>query len=54
MTIDFDLETLSPRAQKLLLMKSNEWKCTPSEAFARILDERAKKEKVKAEEKEAA
>lgn len=54
MTIDFDLDQLSPRAQKLLLMRSNQWGCTPSEAFARILDEQAKREKVKAEEKEAA
>lgn len=55
MTIDFDLDQLTPRGQKLLLMKSNEWKCTPSEAFARILDEVAKKAKVMAPEpKEAA
>ena len=59
MTIDFDLDQLTARGQKLLLMKSNEWKCTPSEAFARILDLAAKKAGVKAErpnpnEKEAA
>ena len=54
MTIDFDLDQLTPRGQKLLLMRSNEWRCTPSEAFARILDEVAKREKVKVEEREVA
>ncbi len=50
MTIDFDLDQLTPRAQKLLLMKSNEWRCTPSEAFARILDQLAAKAKITADE----
>ena len=54
MTIDFDLDQLTARAQKLLLMKSNEWKCTPSEAFARILDQLAKKAKITTTEEVAA
>ncbi|MBP6785327.1 MAG: hypothetical protein KA152_16140 [Verrucomicrobiales bacterium] len=54
MTIDFDLDQLTARGQKLLLMKSNEWKCTPSEAFARILDLAAKKAGVKAEPEQTA
>ena len=46
MTIEFDLDELTPRGNKLLLMKANEWNCTPSEALSRILEAAAKRAKI--------
>jgi hypothetical protein len=46
MTIDFDLNKLTERGRMLLLMKSNEWGCTPGEALARLLEAAAKKAKL--------
>lgn len=46
MTIEFDLDEMTDRGRKLLLMKSNEWQCTPSQAMARLMDEAAKRAKV--------
>ena len=43
MTIEFDLKQLSEGSTRFLMLKANEWKCTPSEALARILDDRAKR-----------
>ena len=43
MNIEIDLSKLSERAQRLLLLKANEWGVTPADALARILDERAKR-----------
>lgn len=46
MTIDFDLKTMTERGRMLLLMRANEWGCTPGEAMARILEDEAKKAKL--------
>jgi hypothetical protein len=46
MTIEFDLDELTPRGNKLLLMKANEWSCTPAEALSRILEAAAKRAKI--------
>ena len=46
MTIQFDLDSMTDRGRKLLLMKANEWQCTPSQAMSRIFDEAAKRAKV--------
>lgn len=54
MTIEFDLTKLSERARTLLLMKANQWGCTPAEAMARLLDAAAKRAKVSSPEPQAA
>lgn len=46
MTIEFDLDEMTDRGRKLLLMKANEWQCTPSQAMSRLVDEAAKRAKV--------
>jgi len=46
MTIEFDLDEMTERGRKLLLMKANEWNCTPSQAMARLMDAAAKRAKV--------
>jgi hypothetical protein len=46
MTIDFDLNILTERGRMLLLARANEWRCTPAEAMARILEAVAKKSKL--------
>lgn len=46
MNIEFDLTKLSERARTLLLMKANQWGCTPAEAMARLLDAAAKRAKI--------
>lgn len=48
MTIEFDLDQFSERGRKLLLMKANQWGCAPAVALARMLDEAAKRSRVKA------
>lgn len=55
MNIEFDLTKLSERARTLLLMRANQWGCTPAEAMGRLLDESAKRAKLpNPETKEAA
>jgi hypothetical protein len=46
MTIEFDLDEMTERGRKLLLMKSNEWSCPPAEALSRILEAAAKRAKI--------
>ena len=46
MTIEFDLDQFTERGRKLLLMRANQWGCSPAEAMARILDEDARKARV--------
>jgi hypothetical protein len=46
MTIEFDLDEMTERGRKLLLMKSNEWAVTPTQAMARLLEEAAKRAKI--------
>lgn len=46
MTIEFEIESLTPRARMLLLVRANQWGCTPAEAMARIFDEAAKRAKI--------
>jgi hypothetical protein len=48
MTIELDLDELTERGRMLLLKRANEWRCTPTEAMARILDEDARKARVSA------
>lgn len=43
MTIDFELDKLPPASLRHLMLKANQWGCTPAEALARILDAAAKK-----------
>jgi hypothetical protein len=45
MTIEFDISKLSDRARRVLLIRANQWVCTPAEALARILEDRAKRDK---------
>lgn len=52
--IEFDLDQFTERGRKLLLMRANQWQCTPAEAMARILDEDARKAKITVNGKEAA
>ena len=54
MNIEFDLSKLSERARTLLLMRANQWGCTPAEAMARLLDESAKRAKLPKPEQTAA
>jgi len=54
MNIEFDLTKLSERARTLLLMRANQWGCTPAEAMGRILDAAAKRAKVATPEPQAA
>ena len=44
MTIDFQIESLSPLGQRFLLQQASRWQCTPEAAMTRILDERAAKD----------
>jgi hypothetical protein len=37
-TLEFDPNAYSERSLKLILLKAQEWKCTPAEAVARLLD----------------
>ncbi len=46
MTLELDLDQFSERGRKLLLMRANQWGCTPAEALSRILDAAAKKAKL--------
>jgi|GEM_PF-2381623 len=46
MKIEFDLDEMTEKGRKLLLMRANEWQCTPTQAMARVLDEAAKRAKV--------
>jgi hypothetical protein len=46
MTIEFDLDEMTERGRKLLLMKANEWAVTPTQAMARILEAAAKRAKI--------
>ena len=48
MTIEFDLDEMTERGRKLLLMKANEWSCPPAEALSRILEAAAKRAKITA------
>lgn len=54
MNIEFDLTKLSERARTLLLMRANQWGCTPAEAMGRLLDESAKRAKISTPEQTAA
>jgi ribosomal protein S16 len=47
-TLQFDPSLYSEKALQLILAKAEEWKCQPSEAVARLLDQAAKKSKPKA------
>lgn len=46
MTIEIDLDDMTERGRKLLLMKANQWQCPPSSAMFRLIDEAAKRAKV--------
>lgn len=46
MTLEFEIEKLSERARALLLLKANQWQCSPSEALARLLDSAAQRVKL--------
>lgn len=46
MNIEFDLNKLTEQGRSLLLLRANEWGCTPAEALARILHEAAKRAKL--------
>lgn len=48
MTIEFNLEELPQQVRNLLLLKSNQWKCSPSEALTRLLNQVAKSERIPA------
>ena len=37
-TLEFDPNAYSERSLKLILLKAQEFKCTPAEAVARLLD----------------
>jgi len=52
--MDIDINTLSEGSRRFLLYKTNEWNCSPSQAYARILDERASKDLPKIEKRIAA
>jgi hypothetical protein len=46
MTIEFKLNELTERGRMLLLMRANQWGCTPAEAMARLIEDQAKKAKL--------
>lgn len=54
MNIEFDLNKLTERARTLILMRANQWGCTPAEAMARIFDDAAKRAKLSTPEHTAA
>ena len=47
-TITYDPTQYSERINQLIMMKAEQWKCPPSEALMRLLDELAAKELPKA------
>lgn len=47
-TLEFDPSGYSEAAVKLILRKAEEWKVTPAEAVARLLDEAARRQRGKA------
>ncbi len=52
MTLEFELDHLTERGRKLLLLRANEWNCSPSEALVRLLEEAAKRAKLTAPAKD--
>jgi hypothetical protein len=42
-TLEFNPDSYSERSLKLILAKAQEWKCTPAEAVAKLMDELAKR-----------
>lgn len=52
MTIEFDLDQLSDKGRSFLLKRSNEWRCTPSEAFVRIVETLEKRDRRKTKDSE--
>jgi|LakMenEpi03Aug12_release.lakeMendotaPanAssembly.Ray.scaffolds.fasta_scaffold3210565_1 hypothetical protein len=42
--IEYDPAKYSPLVNQLIMLKAEQWKCAPSEALMRLLDEMAEKE----------
>ena len=49
MKLEFNLEELPQQVRNLLLMRSNQWQCSPAEALTRLLNKVAKDERIPAD-----